>query len=193
MPDVENKVKFGLKNVHLALAAIAADGTASYSSPVSIPGAVNLSIDSDATLEKFWADNMAYYTYHSNVGYSGDLEMAYIPANILKTFLGLKEDVNGLLYEDVDAEPPHFALLFQFEGDQKAIRHVLYNCSVSKMALASQTTEGSNEPRTDTISISASPIYVASIGNVIKARCEEGDDDYSTWFTSVSTPAASTT
>ena len=27
----------------------------------------------------------------------------------------------------------------------------------------------------------------------VKARCEEGDDDYSTWFTSVSTPAASTT
>ena len=190
MPDTANKVKFGLKNVYMAAATIAADGSATYTTPVAVPGAVSLSMDPTGSVEKFWADNMAYYVYNSEVGYSGDLEMAYIPASVLTTFLGYKVDADGMLYEDSDAEPPHFALLFQFEGDAKAVRHCIYNCTANRMSIGSQTTEGSNEPRTESLSIEATPIYVADVeANVTKARCEEGDETYSTWFTSVHQPA----
>lgn len=194
MPETENKVRYGLSNVHMALATIGTDGSATFSTPVAVPGAVNVSLDADGSIEKFWADNIAYFSYNSEVGYSGDLEMAYFPKSILKTFFGMLEDANGMLYEDSDAEPPHFALMFQFEGDQKATRHILYNCTAAHLSLESQTTEGSNEPRTVTASINATPIYVPAVDkNVTKARIEKGDTNYNTFFGAVVQPAATAT
>lgn len=194
MPETENKVRYGLSNVHMALATIGTNGSATYATPVAVQGAVNVSIDSNGSIEKFWADNLAYFAYNSDVSYSGDLEMAYFPKAVLKTFFGMQEDANGMLYEDSDAEPPHFALMFQFEGDQKATRHVLYNCTAAHLSLASQTTEGTNEPRTVTATINATPIYVAAVDkNVTKARVEYGDTNYATFFGAVVQPAATAT
>ena len=117
--------------------------------------------------------------------------MAYIPKAILQAFMGLQEDANGFLYDDTDAEMPHFALLFQFEGDQRAVRHVLYNCTASPVSLSGNTTEGANEPQTETVSIVASPVYFSGVGkNSAHGRCEEGDTGYSTFFSAVVTPAA---
>lgn len=193
MPTTENKVRYGLKNVHLATCTITTDGSASFGSPVPFPGAVSLTADPDGSVEKFWADNMSYYSYNSESGYSGDLEMAYIPKSILKSFMGLQEDANGLLYDDTDAEQPHFALLFQFEGDLKAVRHVLYNVTAAPVSLSGNTTEGANEPQTETVSISASPIYVPGVQkNTSHGRCEEGDSGYSSFFTAVQVPSATT-
>ena len=124
MPSTNNKVKFGLKNCHYAKATLDPDTNAvTFGTPVAIPGAVNLSLDPEGDTEPFYADDMVYYTTVANNGYSGDLEIALIPDSFRKDILKETEDTNGVLVEDSTVEPEHFALLFEFSGDKKKIRH----------------------------------------------------------------------
>lgn len=185
----DSKIKYGIKNVKYAIATIAANGSATYGAPADLPGAVSLSMDAQGDTNKFYADNIVYYTSVANNGYEGDLELALIPEAFLKNVLGNKVGGNSLVYEDANAEPVHFALLFQFEGDAKARRHVLYNCVASRPALSGSTKEESIEPQTETLSITASTIYVAAIdADVTKAYLNEGDTGYTTFLSTVAQP-----
>ena len=58
----------------------------------------------------------------------------------------LKEtlDSKGVLIENSKVELAAFALLFEFDGNQKHIRHVLYNCSASRPGIEGKTNEGSS-------------------------------------------------
>ncbi len=62
----------------------------------------------------------------ANNGYSGDLEIALLPDNFRKDILMETEDANGVMVEDSNVETEHFALLFEFSGDKRKIRHCLY-------------------------------------------------------------------
>ena len=111
MPDsVPNKIKFGIKGCYYAVATIAANNSATYGTPVALPGAVNLSLSPQGETNSFYADNIDYYTTVSNTGYEGDLELARLPESFLKDVLGYKVDSNGVLYEDANAPTVPFAL-----------------------------------------------------------------------------------
>ena len=189
-----NKVKYGLKNVYYAKATVDADNKATYTTPVAIKGAVNLSLDAQGDTTKFRADNMNYWIGQSNNGYEGDLEVALIPDSFKTDILGFKVDGDGALYEVKDAPTVYFALLFQFEGDDKATKHVLYKCSATRPTIEGKTTEETIEPETEKLTITADAITVAAVNEaVVKASVKYGDAAYANWFSAVHQPTSSGT
>lgn len=194
MPDIaKNKVKWGLKNVHYAIATIAADGSATFGTPVAIPGAVNLSMEAQGERAPFYADDVEYYTSISNDGYEGDLEIAIVPESFEVDVLGAEETAKKVLVEKAGTEPVHFALLFEFKGDKKKVRHVLYNCTATRPSIEGETKGESIEPKTDTLSLKSSSIYNATLQeDIVKAKTKSDTDadTYNGWFSAVYQPAA---
>ena len=191
-----NKIKYGLKNVHYAVATISTSGTATYGTVKALPGAVSLSMEPQGENTPFYADNIAYWIGVSNTGYEGDLELARVPDSFKIDVLNYYESANGLLVEDANAAVKHFALMFQFEGDEKATRHVLYNCTATRPTASGQTQGESIEPQTETISIKATTIYFSTIEkDVVKSETYDTTSTsvYNSWFSSVTTPTATTT
>lgn len=184
-----NKVKYGLSNCYYAVL----DETAgTYGTPVALKGAVNLNLDQEGETNKFRADNIDYYISMSNNGYSGSLELALIPESFMKDVMGeIVDAATGIQYERADAKPKPFALLFQFEGDDKSTRHVMYYCKASRPTVASQTTDTSIEPVTETINIEAVSREVTIGGStvpLVKGKCAYGDAPYSSFFSAVVVP-----
>ena len=183
----KNKVKFNLKNAHYAMLSIAADGTVSYGTPVALPGAVSISLDANGEPENFYADGVAYYVINNNMGYDGDLELAIIPESFRVDALNETLDDNNVLVENANTELNSFALLFEFDGDVRHIRHVLYNCSASRPGIEGQTNEESRQVQTETLTIKATPLA----SGVVKAKTGDTTDSstYNNWYNAVYMPA----
>lgn len=186
MAEKANKVKFNLKNAHYALLTLGEDGSPTYAAPVPMPGSVSISLDANGEPENFYADGVAYYVINNNMGYDGDLELAMIPESFRTDVLREELDSKGVLIENADAELAAFALLFEFDGDQKHIRHVLYNCSASRPGIEGKTNEDSKEVQTETLTVKATPLA----NGVVKAKTGNTTDAtvYANWYKAVYLP-----
>ena len=191
MPEVKNKIKYGIKNCYYAVATIAEDGSATFGTPVALPGAVSLTLDPEGDSSPFYADNRVYYEGVANNGYTGSLELALVPDSFRKDVLGEIEDASHILVEDANEEPKNIALLFQFEGDKKATRHVLYNVKPGRTSNSGNTKTENVEPETESIPLTARPIYVSSLDKYfVKAKTTEdtASATYTGWFETVYVP-----
>lgn len=191
----KNKVKYGLKGVHYAVAHIdEVTNTATYDTPKPWPGAVNLTQDAQGDTTKFRADNIDYWVGTANNGYQGDLECALIPDDFKVDVFGEIEDSAGVFVEDAGAKTVHFALLFQFEGDVNAVRHALYNCTATRPSVSGSTTGETIEPQTETVTITAVQIHNADLDkDLVKGRVKEDEAPYATWYDAVYQPTAAAT
>lgn len=182
----KNKVKYNLKNTHYALITVNPDGEISYGTPVAMPGAVSISLDANGEPENFYADGIAYYIINNNMGYDGDLELAIIPESFRVDVLSEELDSNGVLIENSAVELSSFALLFEFDGDQKHIRHALYNCSASRPGIEGKTNEESREVQTETLTIKATPLS----NGMVKAKTGDttAKTTYDNWYKTVYIP-----
>lgn len=190
----ENKVRFGLKNVYYAV--LTEGSTNSWATPVAVPGAVSLTLDSNVASNDFYADNVTYYRTFANNGYSGSLEMARITDQMLQDIWGDTLDgTSKVLYEKTGKKPKPFALLFQVDGDANDELNVLYRClPTTKPTAGSSTTADSAEPQTQTFEISALPLVTGASSQLGLIKGRTSDTTTSTarsaWFTAVNVPSA---
>ena len=188
-----NKVKYNLKNVHAAvLTETVENGTTvySYGTPKAIPGAVSIALDAEGESSPFYADGIVYFRSVTNNGYSGDLEIALIPEWFRTEILQEELDEKGVQIEKSNnAESTKFALLFEFDGDVNAIRHVMYKCTASRPSIESETKEDTIEPGTEKLTITADP----RADGLVKARTGDEVDQttYQNWYQSVYVSAGS--
>lgn len=185
-----NKVKYNLKNVYAAKLKKDSSGF-SYDEPKPIPGAVSISLEAEGESSPFYADGIVYFRSTANNGYSGDLEIALIPEWFRTEILREELDKNGVLVENAKiSETEKFALLFEFDGDVNAIRHVLYNCSATRPSIESETKEDTIEPGTETLSLTADPRE----DGLVKSRSGDttSDEIYANWYKSVYVPQNTT-
>jgi phi13 family phage major tail protein len=187
MATKKNKVKYNLKNVHYALLNSDSNGNVTYGTPVPIPGAVSIGLDANGEPTNFYADGYAYFTINNNMGYEGDLEIAIVPESFRVDVLHEKLDDNNVLIEDSNVETANFALLFEFDGDVRKIRHVLYKCAASRPSIESQTNEDEIEVKTEKLSLKATPLA----NGYVKAKTGDDTTDavYQNWYSDVYIPS----
>lgn len=187
----KNKVKYNICNVHYAVITKAEDGTVTFATPVSIPGAVSISLDPKGEPESFYADGVEYYVINNNQGYDGDLEVALIPESFRQDVLLETADANNVLVENSNSQTGSFALLFEFDGDIRKIRHVMYNCSASRPSISGKTNEEGKEVQTETLTIKSRPLA----NGLVKAKTGNSTTEavYADWYKDVYLPTEEAT
>lgn len=175
----ENKVRYGLTNVHVAIIEEVKDDKEVYGEFKRVRGAVNLNLEPVGDQTPFYADNMAYHVFTSNAGYNGTLEVAEIPEFFLEEILG-EQKIDGVLVESIKQKGKSFALAFEFDGDKKATRHVLYNCTASRPNISGATTAESTEAQTSELTFTGAP----NAEGVVRAKTGAETDNaiYDAWY-----------
>lgn len=188
----ENKVRFGLKNVYYAVLTESADNANNvFGTPVAVPGAVSMTLDSNATDGTFYADNVTYFKTFANNGYTGSLEMARINDAMLEDIFGMTVDSTAkTIIEKTGVQPKPFALMFQIEGDQDEELYVFYRVvPTSKPSLGSSTIGEQVEPVTQTFEFQALPLVTGPAyqsGKIMQRTTDQTTTAVrSAWFTAV--------
>lgn len=195
-----NKIKFGLKNVHYAIATETYNPVTgwatTYGAVMPWAGAVSISLDAQGDNSNFYADDGVYAVIGNNNGYSGDFESALIPEAVETSILNRSLDATDkVVYESADDAntTTYFALLFEFTGDDSGKRYVFYRCTLTRPTVAGQTKGDSVDVQTETVTITATPrldadhLTFAHTGDTTTSTVYEG------WYSSVWTPSGTVT
>ncbi|MEK4425168.1 major tail protein [Solibacillus sp. FSL K6-1523] len=185
----ENRLTYGLKNVHYAPFEIGADGIPVFEKPMKYPGAVEITNDAKGDATEFFADDTTYFVTVSNQGYEGAYTAAETPEDFRIKVLG-ETLINGLLVEKTSAKIKPVALLFEFDGDVKATRHALLNVTFNRPGFGSKTKESSIEPNTKELSYIAAPLNELT---KISTSGVTPEEIYNNWFEEVQYEAMTTT
>ncbi|MFA5442854.1 MAG: major tail protein [Bacilli bacterium] len=179
-----NKVTFGLKNVHYSIATQNANGDWVFVTSTPLPGAQELSTEIIGGSQSVYADDAVIATLVQNAGRTITLKLSELSDEFKVDILGYKLLQNGNLVEINNALVKTFALGFEFQGDAKGRRVWFYLCSVTPIAEATKTKGESVEANSITLNIIARPIEV---GNYLVTHviANVGDTNYVEFLSSI--------
>lgn len=179
-----NKVKFGLKNVTVfPITDSVSEGVATetYGSPISIPGAVSLSMDPDGDLVKEYADDTIYWAGNASNDYSGTLEIERVPVAFETGLLGMTTDATtGEIQETESSQPKPFGLVFQVNGDKNKGRIYRFaRCYCRRIGVGANTKSDNLSFDHDTLEL----VGGKNLTGFSKGHMDEGDAGYATALT----------
>lgn len=185
------KIFYGITNVYYAVVTETMGSNGQYSetyrTPKRLIGARAIALTAQSENVNFPADNNPeYWRTTINSGYEGTLTLATLSDDFRKDVYGEQEDTNGLVGETLADKPKPFALMYQFEDDEAATRHILYRCVAGHHDINSQT-------RDTTISPGELAIPITAGGRLsdqkVKWSCPASKTaQYNAWNTAVYVP-----
>ena len=181
---MENKVLYGIKNVHIAKIT-ETEGEITYGTPFAMPGARGFSPDPQGEESKWYADNIIYFRKNSNQGYQGDLVVAMVNEQFETEIFGRTKDKNGAIIENAEDKESRFALMFEADGDDRQRRYVYWDCSASRPSREHSTKEEGLEPGTDSLPITIAPRSTDSAIGTYLEPTEENKAIYNKFFDKV--------
>ena len=192
----QNKVEFGLEQVQVAFIdeETSAEGSPAWVAPQAIPGAVSLTASPEGDTNDFYADNTKYYTSTTNNGYTGSVEFANIPDDVLAEMLGMTVDDNGMLVESTEDKQKEFALMGEVKGDAKNRRFLYYRCKAARPSQDSATSDTGETPDTDNLDITILPMKNGE-NMLVKAVLELSETNataFDAFFDDVTLPTVTT-
>lgn len=179
----KNRVKYRLKRLYYAPATVDEEtGDVAYATPIRMPDAVSISLSPKGDLIVTYADAQEIILGRDNAGYDGEAELLRIQESFETDCLGSTKNADGTIDESEGDNSKPFALLFEFEGDKKGIRHCMFLCYASKQTLDGSNSE-SKAPTNDKIAIKCR----ARADGKIKTKTGDDttEDVYNNWYNAV--------
>ncbi|MDY0338268.1 MAG: hypothetical protein RBQ78_00695 [Acholeplasmataceae bacterium] len=181
---MSNKVTFGLKNVHYAVATPNEDDSWDFGTPKKLNGAQELSAEVIAGKTDVYADDKIIATLASSSGSNITLKLTELDDDFKVDVLGFAKDSNGNLVEVINHRTKTFALGYEIQGDAKSRRIWYFLCTASPISDNTKSKAESIEPNEVSIDITARSIEVGNY-SVIRTIAKYGDTNYSSFFTQV--------
>ncbi|MHC1772947.1 MAG: major tail protein [Flexilinea sp.] len=136
-------------------------------------------------LMQVYADGTVVFVGRSNAGYTGSMEVTLADEDFRKYILSEEVDSKNVQYEKQTTEVKRFYLVWEWVNDQKNTRHIMYNLTANRTALAGTTKSdgGNDSSQPETINLIASP---RKLDGFVKANTRYDVDAtvYNNWFTS---------
>ena len=180
-----NKVEFGIEQLHVCTYEVDDNGDVTLGSPYHQVGAVGFAPEQSAEDNKFYADNVAYWSEYTDGPFEGDLEVAIFSDDFKVNFLGYKRTAGGGLANVKNATKPKVCIMFEYKGDKEARRAIFYNCALGAIKREYNTIAENKEPVTETIGVTCTGDNGTGI---TKVTLKPGDTDYDTLFTAPPVP-----
>lgn len=188
----KNKVHYDLQNVFVAPLTLDDSDSPTFGTPKRLNGAIGMDLSAQGDTVTLRADGINYYVNTSNQGYQGDLTMAMVPDWFRAEYLGQTVSTKDkVLVENAKTDQPKaFALIYEFQGDRNARRHVLYNVLATRPSVAGENKDNQREADTEALTLTASPL---PDGNVkASTTADTPDDVYNGWTQAVWTKDTTT-
>ena len=180
-----NKVEFGISNLYVGTYSVGTTGTVTMGTPYHQAGAVSFSPEEQSESNKFYADNVVYWSGYTGGTFEGDLEVAQFDDAFKTQFLGYKTLATGGLANVKNAIKPNVYIAFQVEGDAESRRVIMYNAQLGAITREFATIEEEKEPATETLAVTVTGDNATGVS---MASFRPDDAGYDTLFTSPEAP-----